>query len=119
MGFAPCARDTFASWFGAIASATNSATRRSKPPEQRKILPDSMVVLANDGRLLVRSGGVIHILRRLGGFWGFLAGVIAVIPRPIRDAVYDIVARIRYHVFGKYENICPVTPPELRARFDD
>jgi len=89
------------------------------PPEQRQNLPDSMVVLAKDGRLLVRSEGVIHILRRLGGFWGIIARVIAVIPRPIRDGVYDFVARIRYHVFGKRENVCPVTPPELRSRFDD
>jgi predicted DCC family thiol-disulfide oxidoreductase YuxK len=89
------------------------------PPERRSSLPDSLVVLTNDGRLLVRSDGVIHILRRLGGFWGVVAGAISVIPRPIRDAVYDFVARIRYRVFGKRKNVCPVTPPELRARFDD
>lgn len=89
------------------------------PPERRRNLPDSLVVLTNDGRLLIRSNGVIHILRRLGGFWGFIGGVISVIPRPIRDAVYDFVARIRYRIFGKRPNVCPVTPPDLRARFDD
>jgi predicted DCC family thiol-disulfide oxidoreductase YuxK len=89
------------------------------PPDRRRSLPDSLVVLTNDGRLLVRSDGVIHILRRLGGFWGVVAGAISVIPRPIRDAVYNFVARIRYRVFGKRKNVCPVTPPDLRARFDD
>ena len=89
------------------------------PLERRRSLPDSLVVLTNDGRLLVRSDGVIHILRRLGGFWGVVAGAISVIPRPIRDAVYNFVARIRYRVFGKRKNVCPVTPPDLRARFDD
>src|SRR5271170_1770659 len=34
------------------------------PPERRRSLPDSLVVLTNDGRLLIRSDGVIHILRR-------------------------------------------------------
>jgi predicted DCC family thiol-disulfide oxidoreductase YuxK len=89
------------------------------PPERRRSLPDSLVVLTNDGRLLVRSDGVIHILRRLGGFWGVVAGAISVIPRPIRDAVYNFIARSRYRVFGKRKNVCPVTPPDLRARFDD
>ena len=89
------------------------------PPDRRRSLPDSLVVLTNDGRLLVRSDGVIRILRWLGGFWGVVAGAISVIPRPIRDAVYNFVARIRYRVFGKRKNVCPVTPPDLRARFDD
>jgi len=89
------------------------------PPDRRRSLPDSLVVLTNDGRLLIRSGGVIHILRRLGGIWGFVAGAISAIPRPIRDAVYNFVARIRYRVFGKRKNVCPVTPPDLRDRFDD
>ncbi|HEY4740252.1 MAG TPA: DCC1-like thiol-disulfide oxidoreductase family protein [Candidatus Acidoferrales bacterium] len=89
------------------------------PPERRRNLPDSLVVLTNDGRLLVRSAGVIHILRRLGGFWRFAGAAISIIPRVISDAVYDFVARIRYRVFGKRENVCPVTPPDLRARFDD
>jgi predicted DCC family thiol-disulfide oxidoreductase YuxK len=86
--------------------------------EKRAVLPDSVVVLANDGQLLVRSNAFIHILRRLGGGWTFLAGVIRVIPRPLRDAVYDIVARVRYRVFGTRDEVCPLVPPDLRARFD-
>src|ERR1700683_3682148 len=87
--------------------------------DRRHNLPDSMVVLTNDGRLLVRSNGVIYILRRLGGFWGFIAREISFVPRAIRDAAYNFIARIRYRVFGKRKNICPITPPDLRARFDD
>jgi predicted DCC family thiol-disulfide oxidoreductase YuxK len=89
------------------------------PVERRRNLPDSLVVVRSDGRLLIRSDGVIHILRRLGGFWGFISGAISIIPRPVRDAVYDFVASIRYRIFGKRKNVCPVTPPDLRARFDD
>ena len=87
-------------------------------PERRLGLPDSVVVLTSDDRLLVRSNAFIHILRRLGGGWRWLAGVLGVIPRPLRDAVYDIVARVRYRVFGKRDDLCPLLPPELRARFD-
>ncbi|HXX18828.1 MAG TPA: DCC1-like thiol-disulfide oxidoreductase family protein [Candidatus Acidoferrum sp.] len=87
-------------------------------PEQRAALPDSIVVLTNSGSLLIRSDAFVHILRRLGGGWGFWAGVIALIPRPIRDVAYDFVARVRYRVFGRRDQVCPLVPPELRARFD-
>jgi predicted DCC family thiol-disulfide oxidoreductase YuxK len=78
-----------------------------------------MVVLTSDDRLLIRSNGVIHVLRHLGGFWKFIAVATSIIPRPIRDGVYDFIIRIRYRIFGRLDNVCPVTPPELRARFDD
>lgn len=87
-------------------------------PERRAGLPDSLVVQTNDGALLLRSDGILHILRRLGGGWQILAGVLAIFPRGIRDAVYDFIARIRYRVFGTREDLCPVIPPEWRGRFD-
>jgi predicted DCC family thiol-disulfide oxidoreductase YuxK len=86
--------------------------------ERRAGLSDSVVVLTRDGELLVRSASFLHILRRLGGGWGILAAVLSVVPRGWRDFVYDFVARIRYRVFGKRDDLCPIVPAELRARFD-
>jgi len=88
------------------------------PAERRTGLPDSILVLTTDGALLARSDAVLHILRRLGGGWKFLAGVSAVLPRAVRDSAYDFIARIRYGIFGRRDELCPVTPPDLRARFD-
>ena len=88
------------------------------PAEQRAGLPDSIVLLSADGSLFVRSTAFLHILRRLGGGWKALAGVLQIIPRSLRDAAYDIVARIRFRIFGTRQDWCPVTPPELRSRFD-
>jgi predicted DCC family thiol-disulfide oxidoreductase YuxK len=101
----------FAPLQGLTFQARVSADRRSG-------LPDSIVVLTKEGSLLVRSNAFLHILRRLGGGWKMLGGVLAVIPRPVRDAVYDFIARIRYRVFGTRQDWCPVVPPDLRARFD-
>jgi predicted DCC family thiol-disulfide oxidoreductase YuxK len=92
--------------------------QRLVPPEQRAGLPDSIVVRREDGVLLARSDAFIYILRRLGGGWGALAAILRVIPRPVRDAVYDLVARIRYRVFGRRDDLCPIVPADLRARFD-
>jgi len=85
---------------------------------RRAGLPDSVVVLTRDGALLVRSEAFLHILRRLGGVWRVLGATLGVIPRGLRDFVYDFVARIRYRVFGKRDDLCPIVPAELRARFD-
>jgi predicted DCC family thiol-disulfide oxidoreductase YuxK len=38
------------------------------------------------------------------------------LPRGLSDFLYGIVARLRYRVFGKYDQ-CPLPPAEARARF--
>jgi predicted DCC family thiol-disulfide oxidoreductase YuxK len=86
--------------------------------EQQKTLPDSVVVMTADGKLLARSDAFLHILRRLGGGWRVLAGALSIAPRGLRDFVYDCVARVRYRIFGRRDDLCPVMPPELRRRFD-
>jgi predicted DCC family thiol-disulfide oxidoreductase YuxK len=88
------------------------------PAAARGILPDSVIVRTTDGALLVRSAAFIHILQRLGGGWRALAAILAVVPRVLRDAAYDFVARVRYRIFGRRDDVCPIVPAELRKRFD-
>jgi predicted DCC family thiol-disulfide oxidoreductase YuxK len=92
--------------------------RAQVPSEQRARLPDSIVVRTSEGLLLARSDAVVHILKRLGGGWRIVGSIMAAIPRGLRDGIYDLIARIRYRVFGKREEVCPIVPPELRRRFD-
>lgn len=66
-------------------------------------------------RVHVRSAAVLLLLDYLGGPWRVLL-VAALIPRPIRDWLYDRLARVRYRLFGRFD-ACPVPPPEVRARF--
>jgi predicted DCC family thiol-disulfide oxidoreductase YuxK len=87
-------------------------------PELRDI--DSVVFVetstdVNDERVHVRSNAALKIASYLGGFWRvFLAA--KVIPRPARDYLYDLFARNRYRLFGKYDT-CMLPPPEVRSRF--
>lgn len=75
---------------------------------------DSVVLLHRDGAW-VKSTAVLEIARYVGGAWSIaLAGYL--LPRALRDWMYDAVARRRYRVFGRYES-CPIPPPEQRARF--
>lgn len=70
-----------------------------------------------DERVLTRSSAVLYVLRLLGGFWK-IAALGQIFPRPIRDAVYGLVARNRYRVFGKYET-CMLPEPRHRQKFLD
>lgn len=85
---------------------------------QQKELPDSLVVHTDQGRLLFRSQGTIYILRRLGGFWRLLGGLLWLVPRPLRDFGYETIARMRHRLAKPPAGMCPLLPPELAQRFD-
>jgi predicted DCC family thiol-disulfide oxidoreductase YuxK len=74
-------------------------------------------VLAQGGRVHVRSSAALRAAVALGGAWR-ACGVLLAVPRPLRDVVYDFVARRRYRWFGRRES-CRLPTPELRARFLD
>jgi predicted DCC family thiol-disulfide oxidoreductase YuxK len=78
----------------------------------------SAIVKTADGRTLTRSDAVIHILHRLGGLWRVSAMVSGVVPGVVRNTMYDGVARIRYRIFGRTKNACPLMPQDLRSRFN-
>ena len=79
-------------------------------------LPDS-VVLIEAGNVRTRSDAAIRIGRALGFPWS-LAVLGRAIPRPLRDGLYDWVARNRYRWFGRRET-CRVPTPAEAARFLD
>jgi predicted DCC family thiol-disulfide oxidoreductase YuxK len=77
----------------------------------------STVVVVADGRAYTRSDAALRIARGLGGAWPAL-GALRVVPRPLRDRAYGVVARNRYRWFGRREE-CMLPTPELRERFLD
>ncbi len=73
------------------------------------------VVLVDGDRLFLRSDAPLEVARRLGGGWQ-LAYVFKIIPRFMRDAIYNWVARNRYRWFGHREE-CMLPRPEWKERF--
>jgi predicted DCC family thiol-disulfide oxidoreductase YuxK len=83
---------------------------------------DSIVWVEPDGKgdgemVAVRSEAALRVARYLGGWWTVTrAGWL--IPRPIRDALYDLIARHRHKLVGAGAS-CLLPGPEVRPRFLD
>ena len=72
-------------------------------------------VLIVDGKAYVKSEAAIRLASYLRGAWK-LIGAIRIIPRAIRDWMYDVVARNRYRWFGRVD-ACITPTADLRVRF--
>jgi predicted DCC family thiol-disulfide oxidoreductase YuxK len=102
---------------GEIKFASLQSESAAKLLEPFGINPSTLqtVVLLEDGRMYTKSDAALRLSRALKAPWSWLHPLIYV-PRPIRDVVYDLIARNRYAWFGKQES-CWLPTPELRARF--
>lgn len=80
------------------------------------VAPDNArsIVLIEDGRVYTKSDASLRIAGRLSPPWHLAAWLLAV-PRPIRDAVYGVIAAVRHRVAGR-SNACELPPPEIRSR---
>lgn len=78
---------------------------------------DSIVLIDPGVAYYTKSTAALEIGKRLKGY-RTLSSLLLWIPRPIRDIVYDFIARNRYKWYGKKEE-CMVPTPELRAKFLD
>ena len=77
-------------------------------------LCEDSIVFYSKRRCFLRSNAVLEILFSLGGFWRFVL-IFKIIPRFIRDFVYRVVAKNRYHWFGKTTS-CRI-PTEAEKQF--
>ena len=101
-----------------FAPLDGEAFRAAVPETDRNNLPDSIVVQTSGGKLLVKSSAMLYICERLGGVWRLLSKVARIIPTTLRDALYDRIAGVRYRLFAKPVEACPIIPKDLRKRFD-
>lgn len=74
--------------------------------------PDTNAVI-HGGEAFFKSDAALAVLSTLPG-WGWVR-VLRAVPKPLRDALYNLVARNRYRIFGKYE-ACFVPDAGWRAR---
>jgi predicted DCC family thiol-disulfide oxidoreductase YuxK len=73
------------------------------------------MALKTGDKILYRSDAGLQILVGLGGGWKMLAA-LKIFPRFVRDAVYELVSKYRYRIFGKRAT-CRIPTPAERALF--
>ena len=106
----PAARFSFASL------QSDTARRLLEQAGRIAALPDSLVLIDEEG-VHVRSDAALRVAAGLRSPWS-LAAHLTIVPKALRNRVYDFVARHRYRWFGT-RDACLVPTPELRARFLD
>ena len=80
-----------------------------------KNLDFNTIVLLEDGIIYEKSSAILKIIRRLSGLYKF-GYVFIIIPKFIRDFVYNIISKNRYKWFGKRDS-CMIPTKELKLRF--
>jgi predicted DCC family thiol-disulfide oxidoreductase YuxK len=82
---------------------------------------DTVYVLAEhkskSPKILVRARAALFVIGRLDSPWRFLR-IFAVLPTFILDAIYSLIARNRYRLFGRYDR-CPIPSADQASRFID
>lgn len=98
-----------------VAPLQGETAKSTLPEELKKNL--ITVVLWSQGQCFVRSDAALMILQQLGGAYA-LFRVFWIVPGPLRDLAYRLVASRRYQWFGKKDS-CRLPTAEERARFLD
>lgn len=75
----------------------------------------SSVAYITNGKIYYKSAAILHILNDTGGIWRAFYPFI-LLPRFIRDALYDFVAAHRYKIFGRRES-CMIPDENVSGRF--
>lgn len=100
-----------------FASLQSEPARRAlQQANAPSTLPDSIILIDAQG-VHTKSTAAIRIARRLGFPWS-VAALALVLPKFLRDPLYDFIAARRYRWFGK-RDACMIPTPELRQRFLD
>ncbi|MGG5254316.1 thiol-disulfide oxidoreductase DCC family protein [Neobacillus sp. SM06] len=99
--------------FGSLQSKTGMMLlKKYRLPENQ-----NSVILLDDGMAFEKSAAVLKICSRLTGLWKLVV-IFQIIPKPLRDFVYDVIATNRYRWFGKKIS-CMLPSAENRSRFLD
>jgi predicted DCC family thiol-disulfide oxidoreductase YuxK len=73
------------------------------------------IILLRGDQTFQRSDAALEIAKQLSGGWPLLY-IFKILPRFLRDGIYNLIARNRYRLFGK-KDACWIPTPELKERF--
>jgi predicted DCC family thiol-disulfide oxidoreductase YuxK len=100
-----------------FASLQSRYAKENLPSEFSDEAALQSIVLKDDDKIKTKSSAVLTIAKSLSGLWPALF-IFIIIPKFLRDWVYDFIARNRYKWFGKKDQ-CMIPSTELKSRFLD
>lgn len=97
--------------FASFQSETGEKLRTAAGLEEKMMT----FCLIENGKFYTRSTAALRVSRNLKGFWPLLYGFM-IVPKFIRDFVYNQIAKNRYRWWGKKDS-CMVPTPEVKEKF--
>jgi len=73
------------------------------------------IILIEKGELYTRSATALRIAKSISGIWK-LFYIFIIVPRPIRNYLYDLLSRNRYKWFGK-KDACRIPSESEKKKF--
>ncbi|MBC6998390.1 thiol-disulfide oxidoreductase DCC family protein [Cytophaga sp. FL35] len=99
--------------YAALQSEVGQQLSKERGIDTSKV--DSIILIDPGTAYYTKSTAALEIGKQLKGYRG-LSSILLWIPTPIRDIVYDFIAKNRYNWYGKKDH-CMVPTPELKAKF--
>jgi predicted DCC family thiol-disulfide oxidoreductase YuxK len=99
-----------------LSPQQGETARQMIPEEARARRGDSVIVrLAEGGGWLEKSAAAIYVGKRLD--YRASAAFVQALPRWLADFGYNVIAKTRYAIFGRKQELCPLIPLQFRERF--
>ena len=102
-------------YYASLQSEQAKSVLKELGEEDTKL--ETIIYKDKDNRIHTKSSAVLKIAKNLNAGWPLLY-IFIVLPKFIRDAIYDFIASRRYSWFGKRDT-CRLPDPELKERFLD
>jgi len=104
--------------FASLQSSTARSIllRHGKDPADLDTLYLVLQYANPNQKLLSRSSAALEILSQLNPGWACLAKLLRLVPSPLRDLGYRLIAKVRYRIFGKHDS-CLIPKKEWQAKF--
>ena len=98
-----------------FASLQSSLGRKLLGQHPRRTSPQETIILFKNNKVYDRSTAALEIAKELPGAWPAFY-IFMILPKFLRDSLYNLIARNRYRWFGKKDE-CMIPTAEVKNRF--